>query len=83
MNTYAPLPPACLVATITPRVEVRAEVDLQPAVAEVLDADLQVERELVQVEAEAMRLHQIPAALPRGRRETGGGRRGEMIREAI
>ena len=53
-----------LVAAVVPRVKVGAEVDLQTTVAQVLDADLQVEREIVQVEAEAVRLHQVPVERP-------------------
>lgn len=56
------IPPPYLIAAIAPRVEVRAQVDFQPAVAEMLDADLEVEGKLVQIEAEAVGLYQIPAA---------------------
>lgn len=50
-----------LVAAIAPRVEVRAQVDFQPTVAEMLNADLEVEGKLVQIEAKAVGLYQIPA----------------------
>lgn len=51
--------------------EVRAELDLQPPVAQVLDADLQVQRELRQVEAEAVRLHQVPVDLTTSQQRVG------------
>lgn len=78
MELSAPSP--CLIATIAPRVEVWAEIDLQPAVAEVLDADLEVKRKLVEVETEAVRLHQIPVVITRvGRRQNKRRRQARRV----
>lgn len=54
--------------------EIGSEINLQPTVAKVLDADLQVKREIVQVETEAMGLYKVSTKMKhvRGGGEYGG-----------
>lgn len=49
-----------LIPTVTPGMEVGAKVDLQAPMAKVLNADLQVKREFLQIQAKAVGLHEVP-----------------------